>query len=305
MEIYDVIIIGAGPAGLNTALYTARSNLKTLILEKGIYGGQLNNTELVENYIGADNITGIELAENMYNQATRFGVTYAYGEVEQIIKDNLFIIKTDVETFTTRAVVIATGTTHRKLGVEGEDNFNGRGVSYCAICDGAFFKDGNVFVIGGGDSALEEGEYLTNYGKKVSLVHRRNELRGTKILQDRFSNKENTEYILESNLIEIKGDENKVTSVRIKNNDGSEQEMDADGIFIYVGLDPNTEQFRDLGITDSEGYIDTNENMETKVSGIFAVGDVRQKKLRQIATAVGDGSICGTEVYNYITKLKD
>lgn len=301
--IYDVVIIGAGPSGMNTALYTSRSNLKTLILEQGMYGGQLNNTGEIENYIGLEKITGMELATNMFNQITKFNTEYAYGSVLNIKKENnLFYIKTDVEEYTSKTVVIATGTEHKKLGVSGELDYNGRGVSYCAICDGAFFQDKDIFVIGGGDSALEEGEYLTQYGSKVTLVHRRNELRGTEILQDRFVEKETSELLLNSNLVEIKGNGKNVTSIII-NKDGETNEYKADGVFIYVGLSPNTDRFIDLDILDNHGYIVTNDKMETTIKGLFSVGDVRKKDLRQISTAIGDGAICGTEIYKYIKSL--
>lgn len=306
MEFFDVIVIGAGPAGMNTALYTQRSNLKTLILDKGMYGGQLNNTLEVENYIGVGKVSGMDLAESMYQQIEELGVEYRYGDILEITKiDNVFKVTTDVEAYQASSVVIATGTEHRKLGVQGELEYSGKGVSYCAICDGAFFKDGKIVVVGGGDSALEEGEYLTNYGKTVSLVHRRDELRGTKILQNRFINKENTELIYNSQITNIIGDGNLVTHVELTDSNGVVSIHEANGVFIYIGLDPNTEQFLGLSITDSEGYVLTDEKMETNISGLFAVGDVRKKELRQIATAVGDGSICGTSVYNYIAKLKD
>lgn len=306
MEFFDVIVIGAGPAGMNTALYTQRSNLKTLILDKGMYGGQLNNTLEVENYIGVGKVSGMDLAESMYQQIEELGVEYRYGDILEITKiDNVFKVTTDVEAYQASSVVIATGTEHRKLGVQGELEYSGKGVSYCAICDGAFFKDGKIVVVGGGDSALEEGEYLTNYGKTVSLVHRRDELRGTKILQNRFINKENTKLIYNSQITNIIGDGNLVTHVELTDSNGVVSIHEANGVFIYIGLDPNIEQFLGLSITDSEGYVLTDEKMETNISGLFAVGDVRKKELRQIATAVGDGSICGTSVYNYIAKLKD
>lgn len=309
--MYDTIIIGSGPSGLNTALYTSRSNLKTLVIEKGLYGGQLNNTKEVENYIGVEKISGQDLADIMYNQTLPFGVEHTYGDVLSITKENdLFKVTTDIgEEYISTTVVIATGTQHRELGVQGELEYSGRGVSYCAICDGAFFKDKDILVVGGGDSALEEGEYLTNYGKQVTLIHRRNELRGTKILQDRFNNKENTDMKLSYTVKQILGDGKKVTHVELESTDVADTKKDLtiniDGVFIYVGLIPNTDSFKDLDILDSQNYVITNDKMETSVEGLYAVGDVRQKELRQIATAVGDGSICGTEIYKYIQTKKD
>lgn len=306
-KIYDVIIIGAGPGGMTAALYASRSNLDTLILERGIPGGQMNNTAEIENYPGFNSITGPDLSTKMFENAKNFGAEYAYGDVKEVIngKEYKTIIAGKKE-FKTRSIIIATGSEHRKLGVDGETEYNGRGVSYCAVCDGAFFRNKNLVVVGGGDSAVEEGTYLTQFAEKVTIIHRRSELRAQKILQDRAFKNDKIDFIWDSTVEEINGDDMKVTSVRLKNKKSGEvSEFSADGTFIYVGLVPNSEKFRSLGITDEEGWIITNEKMETKVPGIFAVGDVRKTPLRQVATAVGDGSLAGQQAFNFVEELKD
>lgn len=305
--IYDVVIIGSGPGGMTAALYTSRANLKTLILEKGVPGGELLNTSDVENYPGFASISGPDLADNMYKGAMQFGAEYAYGNVSNIELDgDLKVITAGNKTYYAYAVVIATGSFHRKLEVPGEEEYSGRGVSYCAVCDGAFFKGKNIFVIGGGDSAVEEGTYLTQFGKKVTVVHRRDQLRAQKVLQDRAFANEKMDFVWNSVVEEIVGDGNKVTAIRLKDvQTGEVTEHPADGVFIYVGLLPVSAPFQNLKITDAEGWIVTNEKMETAIPGIFAVGDVRQKTLRQITTAVGDGGKAGHGVYNYVEEIKE
>ena len=305
--IYDVVIIGSGPGGMTAALYTSRANLKTLILEKGVPGGELLNTSDVENYPGFASISGPDLADNMYKGAMQFGAEYAYGNVSNIELDgDLKVITAGNKTYYAYAVVIATGSFHRKLEVPGEEEYSGRGVSYCAVCDGAFFKEKNIFVIGGGDSAVEEGTYLTQFGKKVTVVHRRDQLRAQKVLQDRAFANEKMDFVWNSVVEEIVGDGNQVTAIRLKDvQTGEVTEHPADGVFIYVGLLPVSAPFQNLKITDTEGWIVTNEKMETAIPGIFAVGDVRQKTLRQITTAVGDGGQAGHGVYNYVEEIKE
>ncbi|KRL02915.1 thioredoxin-disulfide reductase [Liquorilactobacillus capillatus] len=305
---YDVIIIGAGPGGMTAALYASRANLAVLMLDRGIYGGQMNNTAEVENYPGFKSILGPDLAKEMYESSTQFNAEYAYGNVEKITitTDNMKVIKTDSDEYKTKAVIIATGSQYKKLGVPGEDEYSGRGVSYCAVCDGAFFRDREVVVIGGGDSAIEEGSYLTQLVKKVDVIHRRDELRAQKILQNRAFANPKINFVWDTIVTEIKGDEQKVTGVITHNKKtGENKELPISGVFIYVGVEPMTESFRELGITDDEGWITTNEKMETTVPGIFAIGDVRKKELRQITTAVGDGGIAGQGVFSYIESLKD
>ncbi|KRL38871.1 thioredoxin reductase [Liquorilactobacillus uvarum DSM 19971] len=303
-----MIVIGAGPGGMTAALYASRANLSVLMLDRGIYGGQMNNTAEVENYPGFKSILGPDLAKEMYESSTQFDAEYAYGNVEKITvaADNAKIVKTDSDEYAAKALIIATGSQYKKLGVPGEDEYGGRGVSYCAVCDGAFFRDREVIVVGGGDSAIEEGSYLTQLVKKVDVVHRRDELRAQKILQDRAFANPKIDFTWDTIVTEIEGDGQKVTGVKTHNKKtGQDTEVSISGVFIYVGVEPMTEPFQKLGITDEEGWIKTNEKMETAVSGIFAIGDVRKKELRQITTAVGDGSIAGQGVFSYIESLKD
>lgn len=302
----DVVVIGAGPGGLTAALYASRANLKTILLEKGAPGGELINTADVENYPGYSLIGGPELATNMYEGAMRFGAEHVYGDVTHIeIHGNERHIHTSDKVYVASAVVIATGAYNRKLAVEGEERLAGQGVSYCAVCDGFFFRNKSLVVVGGGDSAVEEGTYLTNFADKVTIVHRRDELRAQKILQDRAFANDKVDFIWDTVVEEVKG-ENAVNAVQLRNIKTNEvTDFAADGVFVYVGIVPNSAVVADLGVTDEEGWIVTNEKMETSVPGIYAVGDVRKTVLRQIATAVGDGSIAGHMAYQYIESLKD
>ena len=299
--MYDTIIIGAGPAGMTAALYAARSNLKVALIEGGLPGGQMNNTSDIENYPGYANISGPELAEKMFEPLENLGVEHLYGFVEAV-EDHGDVKKviTDDEEFETRTVIVATGSKHRLLGVPGEEELNSRGVSYCAVCDGAFFRDQDLLVVGGGDSAVEEAIFLTQFAKSVTIVHRRDELRAQKVLQDRAFANEKIKFIWDSVVKEIKG-ENRVESVEIENvKTGQVTEQAFGGVFIYVGLDPVSDFVQELQIRDQAGWIVTDDHMKTSVAGVFAVGDVRQKNLRQVTTAVGDGAIAGQEAYKYI-----
>lgn len=302
--MYDTIIIGAGPAGMTAALYAARSNLKVALLERGIPGGQMNNTADIENYPGYANISGPELAEKMFEPLENLGVEHLFGLVEKIEDRGDFKeIITEDERFEAKTVIIASGANHRHLGVPGEEDYNSRGVSYCAVCDGAFFRDEDLLVVGGGDSAVEEAIFLTRFAKSVTIVHRRDELRAQKVLQDRAFANEKIRFVWDSVVESIHGDGRKVTGVTFKNvKTGEVSQAEFGGIFIYVGLDPVSEFAADLGITDEAGWILTDHQMKTSVAGIYAVGDVRQKDLRQITTAVGDGAIASQEAYKYLTE---
>ena len=302
--MYDTIIIGAGPAGMTAALYAARSNLKVALLERGIPGGQMNNTADIENYPGYANISGPELAEKMFEPLENLGVEHLFGLVEKIEDRGDFKeIITEDERFEAKTVIIASGANHRHLGVPGEKDYNSRGVSYCAVCDGAFFRDEDLLVVGGGDSAVEEAIFLTRFAKSVTIVHRRDELRAQKVLQDRAFANEKIRFVWDSVVESIHGDERKVTGVTFKNvKTGEVSQAEFGGIFIYVGLDPVSEFAADLGITDEAGWILTDHQMKTSVAGIYAVGDVRQKDLRQITTAVGDGATASQEAYKYLTE---
>ncbi|WP_341785239.1 thioredoxin-disulfide reductase [Lactococcus garvieae] len=301
-KIYDVVVIGAGPAGMTAAMYSARSEMKTLLLERGVPGGQMNNTAEIENYPGYVQIMGPELSMKMYEPLADLGVENAYGFVTSIVDNGATkTINTEEEVFETKSIIIATGANHRKLGVPGEEEYGARGVSYCAVCDGAFFRDQDILVVGGGDSAVEEAIFLTRFGKTVTIMHRRDELRAQKIIQERAFANDKIKFIWDSVLEEIKGDERKIESVRYKNvKTGEVTEANFGGLFIYVGLDAVSEFARDLGITDEEGWIITDATMKTSIPGIFAVGDVRQKDFRQITTAVGDGAQAAQEAYKYV-----
>jgi thioredoxin reductase (NADPH) len=291
---------------MTAALYASRANLSVALLERGIPGGELVNTADVENYPGFKNIQGPDLANEMYEGVMQFDVAHEFGTVTKVTpNEGAHLLETDMgKTYQAKAVIIATGSVHRKLDVPGEDKYAGRGVSYCAVCDGAFFRDKDLKVIGGGDSAVEEGTYLTQFGKNVNIVHRRDELRAQKILQDRAMANDKVDFTWDTVVKEIKGDDMKVTGLAVENvKTGEVTDVDTDGVFIYVGLIPNTEAFAGLNITDEEGWVITDEDMATEIPGIFAIGDVRQKKLRQISTAVGDGAIGGQEAFNYIETL--
>ena len=300
---YDVIIIGAGPGGMTTALYASRANLKVVMLDRGAYGGNLNNTASIVNYSGFKDVQGPELAEKMYQGATQFGAEYAYGTVTKVEdhRANKKVTTDMGETYVAPVVVIGTGSDHRKLGVPGEEEFGGRGVSYCAVCDGAFFKGKHLVVVGGGDSAVEEGLYLTQLASKVTVLVRRGELRAQPMLQDEAKKNPKMEFVFNTSVTEIMGDDVKVTGVITHNNEtGEDGELAADGVFIYVGNIPLTKPFADLGILDDQGWVKTDTVMRTSIPGIYAIGDVRETPLRQIATAVGDGAIAGQQVYQYI-----
>lgn len=304
--IYDVVIVGAGPAGMTAAVYTSRANLTTLMLERGIPGGQMANTEEIENYPGFEHILGPDLSTKMFEHAKKFGAEYAYGDVTEVIDGEEYkTIKAGSKEYKTRAIIITTGAEYKKMGIPGETELGGRGVSYCAVCDGAFFKKKELVVVGGGDSAVEEGVYLTRFADKVTIVHRRDELRAQKIIQDRAFANDKIDFIWSHTVKEIHDDGNgKVGEVTlVSTEDGTEREFKADGVFIYIGMLPLTKPFAELGILNDEGYIVTNEKMETNVPGIYAAGDVREKTLRQVVTATGDGSIAAQAAQHYIEEL--
>lgn len=304
-KIYDVIIVGAGPAGMTAAVYTSRANLSTLMIERGIPGGQMANTEDVENFPGFESILGPDLSNKMFNHAKKFGAEYAYGDIKEIVDGKEYkTIKAGSKEYKARSIIISTGAEYKKVGVPGEKELGGRGVSYCAVCDGAFFKNKRLFVIGGGDSAVEEGVYLTRFASQVTIVHRRDELRAQKILQKRAFDNEKVDFIWNHTIKSINEKAGKVGSVTLVSTvDDTEQELEADGVFIYIGMVPLSKPFESLGITNENGYIETNDRMETKVPGIFAAGDIREKSLRQIVTATGDGSIAAQSAQHFVEEL--
>ncbi|SDX98816.1 thioredoxin-disulfide reductase [Salimicrobium album] len=306
-NIYDVIIIGAGPAGLTSAVYTSRANMSTLIIERGIPGGQMANTEDIENYPGYESILGPDLSNKMFGHAKKFGAEYAYGDIKEIIDGKEYkTIVAGKKEYKARSIILATGAEYKELGVSGEKELGGRGVSYCAVCDGAFFRDKEIVVVGGGDSAVEEGVYLTRFASKVTIIHRRDELRAQKILQDRAFDNDKIDFIWDTTVSSINDVNGKVGSVTLYDkNEEREYEMKTDGTFVYIGLIPLNTPFLNLGVTNEEGYVETDERMETKVPGVFAAGDIRDKELRQIVTATGDGSIAAQSAQNYIENLME
>lgn len=299
---YEVVIIGGGPAGLTAGLYTARGGRKTALIEMGMPGGQAANTEIIENYPGfPEGISGAELMQKFAEQAQRFNVDLITGWVKAVdLKSNPKKIITDTGEYRAQSVIIASGARPKKLGVPGEEKFQGAGVSYCALCDGAFFKDKKIIVVGGGDSALEEGNFLTKYAREVIIVHWRDTFRAAQIYQDRVKANPKISIRYNTAVEEIMG-EGKVEKVRLKNlKTGEREEMAVDGVFIFIGTQPNTEFLAHELKLDERGYIITNEELGCSQPGVFAAGDVRQKTLRQVSTAVGDGAIAAMGVEKYL-----
>lgn len=302
--MYDVAIIGGGPAGLAAGLYSARANLKTVIIEQGLHGGQMQNTLEIENYPGFKNIGGPELSDHMYNQALEVGAEWKLGEVTKVnLEGQPKTIEVAGEAIEARSVIIASGAQPRKLEVPGEKELTGRGVSYCATCDGAFYEGLDVIVVGGGDSAVEEGIFLTRYANSVTVIHRRDVLRAQAILQDRAFANPKMKFIYNSEVQEIQGD-NKVSGVLIRNNeDNSTQVIPGSGVFIYVGFFPNSEYLKGTSILDEWGYVVTGPDMKTSIPGVFAAGDVRTTPLRQVVSAASDGAVAAMEAYHYLESL--
>ncbi|KJS22233.1 MAG: thioredoxin reductase [Clostridiaceae bacterium BRH_c20a] len=300
--MYDVIVIGAGPAGMTAAIYTARAGYKTLILETGAPGGQAATTDTIENYPGfPGGISGPELMMKFYEQAVGFGVDMEFQYVDGIeVEGHQKKVKLGDKIYESKAVIIASGARPKVLGVDGESKFRGKGVSYCATCDGFFFKDKEVVVIGGGDTAVEEALYLAKICKKVTIIHRRDQLRANKIAQYRAINNAKIEFLWDSVVDEIRGTEN-VEELTIHNVRTQEKtRINASGVFIFVGYIPNSDYLpREIGF-DEYGYVLTDSMLRTNLPGVFAIGDIRQKRLRQVATAVGDGAEVITALEEYL-----
>ncbi|MEE8382315.1 MAG: thioredoxin-disulfide reductase [Thermodesulfobacteriota bacterium] len=306
-NFYDIIIIGGGPAGLTSGLYASRARLSTLLLERMALGGQVNSSEMIENYPGLDkSISGFQLAQNLEKQAKGFGLTAEMGTANELSlrDDHTKVIKTNGRELLCKALIIATGSEPNKLAIEREEQLTGRGVSYCATCDGPLYKDKEVAVVGGGDAAVEEALFLCRFAKKVHIIHRRDQLRAIKILQERILTTENAHLIWDTVVDKIEGDKS-VESLLLRNvKDNKNSSLKVDGIFIYVGLKPNTGWLKNVLPLHEQGFIETNDRMETTLPGVFAAGDVRHKLLRQIATAVGDGSTAAFAAEKYLESIK-
>ena len=301
--MYDIIIIGGGPAGLTAGLYTTRGKLKTLLLEKGLTGGLVTTTEWVENYPGfEEGILGAELAQKMEKQAVKFGLEITQGSVAKVaIKDKTKeVTLEDGKTYQAKSIILTTGAHPRNLKIEGEDEFRGKGVSYCATCDGAFFKGESIAVVGGGDSAVQEALFLTKFADTVYVVHRRDKLRAEKILQERAFANSRIKFVWDSVPEQIAGEAG-VNALHIKNVKTDEKTvLHVQGVFIYIGYNPNTEFLAGLANLDKDNYIIADEYMSTSSPGIFVAGDVRSKSIKQIATAVGDGATAAVAAEKYI-----
>jgi thioredoxin reductase (NADPH) len=307
MAMKDIVIIGGGPAGLAAGLYAARASLNTVLIERGTLGGQATTTERIENYPGfEEGIDGLELTRRMGAQASRFGLNILDTNVQRLMRmENGFAVRTEAGEIIARAVILASGTQPGKLGIKGEAELQGLGVSFCATCDGAFFKGRTVAVIGGGDAAVEEATFLTRFAEKVYIIHRRGELRATKVLQERAKRNPKIKFMLHSEVVEILG-AYFVEGIRVKNVlSGAVEEMKVDGVFLYVGTRPNVELVGDWIKLDEKGYVITDENMATSCPGLFAAGDVRRKSLRQVITAVADGAMAAVAAEKYLEALYD
>jgi thioredoxin reductase (NADPH) len=302
---YDVAIIGGGPAGLTAAIYTSRDKLETLIIDKGIIGGNINNAETIENYPGfPEGISGTELAQAMYKQAEKYGLESINAEATAIDANGKEkVVKTSGGDIFTKAVIIAGGSDKVKLGVSGEKEFTGKGISYCSTCDGPFFRNKRVAVIGGGNSAIYEALHLTNFASKISIIHRRNQLRATPVLQDKARSEPKLEFILDTIVKAIEGGDF-VQKLVLENVKTSKTfTLETDGVFISVGLEPNTGYLKDFLPLDKQGHIITDEHMSTKIAGIFSAGDIRSGSTRQVTTAVGDGTIAAISAKKFIDDI--
>jgi thioredoxin reductase (NADPH) len=301
---YEVIIIGGGPAGLSAGLYTSRAKLKSLLIEMGLPGGQITNAELVENYPGfAQGISGLELGQLIHQQATKYGLETLQAEVTGLeLEGEKKAVVTTQGRFSGKAIIIASGSERQKLGVAGEEALTGKGVSYCATCDGPFFKESIVAVIGGGNAAVTEALHLAKFASKVKVIHRRNELRATKILQEKARAEPKIEFIWDTKVEGIEGG-NRVKQLKLSNvKSGEKSTLDVAGVFVAVGLKPNTGYLKGVLPLDDAGYVVTNEKMETKIPGIFAAGDVRLNSAQQAITAAGDGATAAIYAEKFISQ---
>lgn len=304
--MYDLIILGAGPAGLSAGIYAGRAKLKTLIIEKYVEGGQISGTTDVENYPGIELISGMEIGMNMKKQAENFGCEFISEEVVEVkLEGSTKIVKTSSKEYEAKAVVLATGAHARKMGAPGEEEFAGRGVSYCSTCDAAFYEDFDVYVIGGGDAALDEAMFIAKFAKNVYIIHRRDELRASKSLQERAFANEKIHFIWNTVVEEVKGDKivKELVLKNIKTGEVSSIKAGTDpfGTFVFIGYIPETKLYEGQ-VEMEKGYIITDDEMNTNIEGVFAAGDLRKKTIRQVITAASDGAIAGINAEKYIAK---
>ncbi|MFO7783512.1 MAG: thioredoxin-disulfide reductase [Desulfatiglandales bacterium] len=305
--MYDIIIIGGGPAGLTAGLYNARARMNVLLLEKFAPGGQVLNTDWVENYPGfPEGVSGFELMDRMKGQAEKFGLEIRSEEVVRVeFEGRRKFITTNKETLETRALILACGASWKRLGIEGESDFIGRGVSFCATCDGPFYRDQEVAVIGGGDTAVEESLFLTRFARKINHIHRRDELRAVKLLQERAMAEDKIKFIWDTVPERILGKDG-VEAIELRNvKTGEISQKAVHGVFVFIGTVPNTELVQGLLNLDDAGFVITNDRMETSVPGVFAVGDMRSKGFRQISTAVGEGACAANRAEKYLESFQE
>jgi len=302
---YQLIILGGGPAGLTAGLYAARDRMQVVLVEKGVVGGQVLVTDWIDNYPGfPEGISGFDLIEKMAAQAKRFELETKNANVVKVelTETKKKLILESGEELTCQALIICTGARPNKLGIPGEQELTGKGVSFCATCDGPFFRDQEILVVGGGDTAVQEADFLTKFASKVTVIHRRDELRATKVLQERAFANEKIEFLWNSNVVAIEG-EKEVERVRIRNNNGEESEIAASGVFILIGTIPNNEilPLEQLG-SDEFGFVITDNDMRTKVGGVMAAGDIRSKTVRQVVNAAGEGAVAAIAAEHYLNK---
>lgn len=298
--MYDILIVGGGTAGLTAAIYASRAGKTVLVLEGTGFGGQITSSPLVENYPAIPAVSGVDYAEALTAQAKALGAETRFGRVTGVNREGeRFLLTAGKKTFEGRSLILATGAKHRKLGITGEDELTGRGVSYCAVCDGAFFKDRDTAVVGGGDSALQSALFLSGVARRVTLIHRRGEFRAQEAYVTAVKEKENITFALESRVTELHG-EDRLTAVTVEDKDGQRRELAVEGLFVAVGQEPDNGAFAALAELDEGGYFRAGEDCLTKTPGVFAAGDCRSKTLRQLTTAAADGSVAATAACRYL-----
>lgn len=302
MQQFDIVIVGAGTAGLTAAIYALRAGKTVLITEGEGFGGQITSSPRVENYPGISHISGSEFADNLVSQAMELGADVELERVIKIVDGKMKTVITDSNSYSCKAVILATGARHRPLGVDGENELAGRGVSYCAVCDGAFYKEKNVAVVGGGDSALQSALFLSAYCESVTLIHRRDEFRGEKALVKKIGERDNIKTLMNTRVVKLIGSD-ELDGIKIATGDAEPYSIPMDGVFVAVGQMPDNEQFKEIADLDDYGYIIADETCKTKTAGVFVAGDCRTKEVRQLTTAAADGAVAALAACNYIDEI--